>query len=86
VKGPGVRYGLRCQRIARINGVEKTGVVTVVESVVTLGKNQPKMGTNGNNRKDCRGRFNCLETLDLIGSSGRTRTYNPSVNSRMLYH
>ncbi len=21
-----------------------------------------------------------------IGSSGRTRTYNPSVNSRMLYH
>ena len=21
-----------------------------------------------------------------VGSSGRTRTYNPSVNSRMLYH
>jgi hypothetical protein len=26
------------------------------------------------------------DVLDLIGSSGRTRTYNPSVNSRMLYH
>jgi hypothetical protein len=25
-------------------------------------------------------------TADLFGSSGRTRTYNPSVNSRMLYH
>ena len=24
--------------------------------------------------------------LKRIGSSGRTRTYNPSVNSRMLYH
>jgi hypothetical protein len=23
----------------------------------------------------------CLEVIDLIGSSGRTRTYNPSVNS-----
>src|ERR1700688_2242313 len=22
----------------------------------------------------------------MIGSSGRTRTYNPSVNSRLLYH
>ena len=22
----------------------------------------------------------------MTGSSGRTRTYNPSVNSRMLYH
>jgi hypothetical protein len=22
----------------------------------------------------------------LVGSSGRTRTYNPAVNSRMLYH
>ena len=28
----------------------------------------------------------CLEVIDLFGSSGRTRTYNPSVNSRMLYH
>jgi hypothetical protein len=26
------------------------------------------------------------KSLILIGSSGRTRTYNPSVNSRMLYH
>jgi hypothetical protein len=25
-----------------------------------------------------------LYVVDLIGSSGRTRTYNPSVNSRML--
>jgi len=25
-----------------------------------------------------------LQVLDFIGSSGRTRTYNPSVNSRML--
>jgi hypothetical protein len=26
------------------------------------------------------------KSLKGIGSSGRTRTYNPSVNSRMLYH
>jgi integrase len=26
------------------------------------------------------------KSLKMIGSSGRTRTYNPSVNSRMLYH
>ena len=26
------------------------------------------------------------KSLKRIGSSGRTRTYNPSVNSRMLYH
>ena len=24
--------------------------------------------------------------FEKFGSSGRTRTYNPSVNSRMLYH
>jgi integrase len=30
---------------------------------------------------------NCgLQVLEGFGSSGRTRTYNPSVNSRMLYH
>jgi hypothetical protein len=28
----------------------------------------------------------CWRRADLFGSSGRTRTYNPSVNSRMLYH
>ena len=26
-----------------------------------------------------------LQTIKKIGSSGRTRTYNPPVNSRMLY-
>jgi hypothetical protein len=26
-----------------------------------------------------------LEVIDSFGSSGRIRTYNPSVNSRMLY-
>ncbi len=26
------------------------------------------------------------KSLKRFGSSGRTRTYNPSVNSRMLYH
>jgi hypothetical protein len=32
-------------------------------------------------------RWGCgLEVIERIGSSGRTRTYNPSVNSRMLYH
>ena len=25
------------------------------------------------------------DVIDLIGSSGRTRTYNPSVNSRTIY-
>jgi hypothetical protein len=27
-----------------------------------------------------------LQVLEKIGSSGRTRTYNPPVNSRMLCH
>ena len=26
------------------------------------------------------------KSFRMFGSSGRTRTYNPSVNSRMLYH
>jgi hypothetical protein len=26
-----------------------------------------------------------LQVIERFGSSGRTRTYNPSVNSRMLY-
>jgi len=33
----------------------------------------------------CRGK-KARKPLKRIGSSGRTRTYNPSVNSRMLYH
>jgi hypothetical protein len=28
----------------------------------------------------------CLKSLINIGSAGKTRTYNPSVNSRMLCH
>ena len=28
----------------------------------------------------------CSKSMKRIGSSGRTRTYNPSVNSRMLCH
>jgi len=31
-------------------------------------------------------RRSARKSLKRIGSSGRTRTYNPSVNSRMLYH
>jgi hypothetical protein len=38
----------------------------------------PKAGRGGR----CRG----AEDLKENGSSGRIRTYNPSVNSRMLYH
>jgi hypothetical protein len=64
----------------------KLGVATVAENVATMGKKQPKMATISNNGKDCWGRSKTLELLILIGSSGRTRTYNPSVNSRMLYH
>ena len=33
-----------------------------------------------------RGRKTARKSLKRFGSSGRTRTYNPSVNSRMLYH
>ena len=29
---------------------------------------------------------NCLQPTEKNGSSGRTRTYNPPVNSRMLCH
>ena len=31
-------------------------------------------------------RFAQSQIVGFIGSSGRTRTYNPSVNSRMLCH
>jgi len=33
-----------------------------------------------------RGVYRRRKSKNLIGSSGRTRTYNPSVNSRMLCH
>ena len=36
--------------------------------------------TGGKRRRSIR------KSLRKFGSSGRTRTYNPSVNSRMLYH
>ena len=39
---------------------------------------------NGHNRK--KGIFGDSQPFEKFGSSGRTRTYNPSVNSRMLYH
>ncbi len=52
-----------------------------MKTVVTMGKKPPKMATNGNNGKNCLGRSKRLELLNLIGSSGRIRTYNPSVNS-----
>jgi integrase len=34
----------------------------------------------------CRGGVHARKSKNLFGSSGRTRTYNPSVNSRMLCH
>ena len=40
-------------------------------------------GTKNEGKKGCRGTSKCLKR---IGSSARTRTWNPSVNSRMLYH
>jgi len=42
----------------------------------------PQLGDFG---QACRGKKE-RKPLKRIGSSGRTRTYNPSVNSRMLYH
>ena len=33
-----------------------------------------------------RGVYGSRKSMKRIGSSGRTRTYNPSVNSRMLCH
>ena len=36
--------------------------------------------------EDHRGVYRRRKSKKLIGSSGRTRTYNPSVNSRMLCH
>jgi integrase len=40
-------------------------------------------GTKNQGQKGCRG---ASKPLKRIGSSARTRTWNPSVNSRMLYH
>ena len=54
---------------------------TVVETVVTLAKKQPKMTTIGSDSRRCPIGANFNARFDLIGSSGRIRTYNPSVNS-----
>ena len=40
-------------------------------------------GTKNQGQKGCSG---ASKPLKRIGSSARTRTWNPSVNSRMLYH
>ena len=40
-------------------------------------------GTKNQSQKGCR---SASKSLKRIGSSARTRTWNPSVNSRMLYH
>jgi hypothetical protein len=49
------------------------------------GEYPQKSPQSGYSSKDCRGKKD-RKPLKGIGSSGRTRTYNPSVNSRMLYH
>ena len=37
-------------------------------------------------KKICAVNFRTLIFLSKLGSRGRARTYNPSVNSRLLYH
>ena len=49
------------------------------------GEYPQKSPQSGISTKVCRGKKE-RKSLKGIGSSGRTRTYNPSVNSRMLYH
>ena len=49
------------------------------------GQYPQKSPQSGDSSKVCRGKKD-RKSLKRFGSSGRTRTYNPSVNSRMLYH
>ena len=59
----------------RVRGWQLSGVIGLVGAHV--GRRSQAVGVNQRGREMRRER---------IGSSGRTRTYNPSVNSRMLYH
>ena len=65
-------------------GPEKTVAVSAQEDQCheNLAKDFTKVRVDQAGREP----LDATEVIDLIGSSGRTRTYNPSVNSRMLYH
>ncbi len=46
----------------------------------------PQKSPQSSVSKGCQGVRKVRKPMKIIGSSGRTRTYNPSVNSRMLCH
>jgi hypothetical protein len=60
----------------------RSPALTVVQQVE--GEYPQKSPQSGHAAKDCGGKGKA-KSLKGIGSSGRIRTYNPSVNSRMLY-
>jgi integrase len=61
---------------------DSSPVPTVVRQVE--GEYPQKSPQSGHSSKVCSGKRSA-KLLKIIGSSGRIRTYNPSVNSRMLY-
>ena len=70
--------------IARENGARECSELSVITQVFEgeYPQKSPQSGVFEGHRGVGRGR----KSLKMIGSSGRTRTYNPSVNSRMLCH
>ncbi len=56
------------------NGIYRTTVESAIIALIS-GKTQKNKDANP-----------ITEAGVLFGSPGRTRTYNPAVNSRMLYH
>jgi len=46
----------------------------------------PQKSPQSSISRGCQGVRKARKSMKIIGSSGRTRTYNPSVNSRMLCH
>ena len=64
--------------------VLEAGFWTVAESVAGNQQKRPKTAINSLNLWGAWEGPKACRLLILIGSSGRTRTYNPSVNSRIL--
>jgi len=62
---------------------EHSPLPTVTQKIE--GQYPQKSPQSGDSSRVCGGKKG-RKSLKRIGSSGRTRTYNPSVNSRMLYH
>jgi integrase len=78
------------ENVCRNEG-EKTGKSGVQKAESPTNKQHfdvgyPQKSPQSEFSRGCQGVRKACKSMKIIGSSGRTRTYNPSVNSRMLCH